>query len=131
MMSYSGFTFSVMVTTLSQPWMVCNVVVLVPAAVNTLSFQVSGKSLWQMVLSTGTAYVGFTVSVIVTTESQPWIVWSVVVWVPAAVKVTPFHTNGSSLSHTVSLSVTSYTGFTVNFSTVIESQPFNATSFCV
>ena len=56
-----GFTSNTIVTILSQPLTVGNVVTFVPAAVNTLSFHVNGNSFSQMVSLTVTSYVGKTV----------------------------------------------------------------------
>ena len=85
-----GNTTSVMATTESQPSTVGRVAFWVPAPVKTTPFQVWGSSLAQMVLVSVTEYVGFTSSVMATTESQPWTVWRVALRVPAPVKVTPF-----------------------------------------
>ena len=71
--------------------------------------------------------VGFTVTFKVTIESHPVTkLPKVVVWVPPTVKVNPFQSKGSSVSHTVVSVVLVNVGFTVTFNVAKLSQPDTA-----
>ena len=68
--------------------------------------------------------VGFTVTFSVAKLSQPvTALVSVDVCEPAAAKVNPFQSNGSSVSHTVVSVVLNQVGFTVTFNVAKLSQP--------
>ena len=68
--------------------------------------------------------VGFTVTFKVTIESQPVTkLPKVVVWVPPTVKVNPFQSKGSSVSHTVVSVVLVKVLFTFKFKVAKLSQP--------
>ena len=67
--------------------------------------------------------VGVTLKFKVATESQPAALVKVVVWLPAALNVKPFHAYGNWSSHIVILVVLVTVGVTVKFIVATESQP--------
>ena len=66
---------------------------------------------------------GFTVTVRLTMESQPRLVFRLAVYNPAAFTVRPFQVYGNWLAHTAWLILVTLSGFTVTVRLTIESQP--------
>ena len=120
-----GFTVTFNVAKLSQPDTaltkdaVCDSVV-----VNVKPFQLNGTSVSHTVVSVVESKVLFTLKFNVAKLSQPvTALVSVDVCEPAAAKVKPFQSNGSSVSHTVVSVVLNKVGFTVTFNVAKLSQP--------
>jgi heme-binding NEAT domain protein len=120
-----GFTVTFKVAKLSQPVTTpLNVAVCEPAAAKVKPFQSNGSSVSHTVVSVVLNKVGFTVTFKVAKLSQPVTTpLKVAVCEPAAAKVKPFQSNGSSVSHTVVSVVLNKVGFTVTFNVAKLSQP--------
>ena len=87
-------------------------------------FQSNGSSVSHTVVSVVLNKVGLTVTFNVAKLSQPVTTpLKVAVCEPATVKVKPFQSNGSSVSHTVVSVVLNKVGFTVTFNVAKLSQP--------
>src|SRR5687767_14659663 len=88
-----------------------------------MPFQRYGNWLVQMVAPVVSLRTVLTVSISVLTESQPAVLVSVSLYMPAALYVLPFHVYGSWLVQMVVLVVSRNTVFTVRMRLMIESQP--------
>ena len=86
----------------------------------------------QIVRSVVLVKVGFSITFKAAKESQPVTkLVKVAVWLPAAENVRPFHTKGSSVSHTVVSVLLVSVGFIVTFNVAKESQPVELTNVAV
>jgi hypothetical protein len=95
----------------------------VPAALMFVLFQRYGNWLVQIVALVVSLNTVFTVNIKLMIESQPLLLVSVSLYVPAALILVPFHLYGSWLVQMVVLVVSLNTLFTVNIKLIIESQP--------
>jgi hypothetical protein len=116
-------TVRMRVTMESQPRVVVSVSLNVPAVLIVFPFQLYGSWLVQMVVLVVSLSTLFTVNIRIAMESQPLVVLSVSLNVPAALIVFPFQLYGSWLVHIVVLVVSLSTLFTVNIKLIIESHP--------
>jgi hypothetical protein len=117
------FTVRMRVLMESQPALLVNVSLNVPAALMVLPFQLYGNWLVQIVVLVVSLRTLFTVNIKLVIESQPLLLVSVSLYVPAALMALPFQLYGSWLVHMVVLVVSLSTLFTVRMRVLIESQP--------
>src|SRR5688572_8567842 len=117
------FTVNIKLTIESQPLLLVSVSLYVPAALIVLPFQLYGSWLVQMVVLVVSLSMLFTVNIKLTIESQPLLLVSVSLYVPAVLMVLPFQLYGNWLVQMVVLVVSLNTLFTVNIKLIIESQP--------
>src|SRR5688572_24310308 len=95
----------------------------VPAALIFIPFQRYGNWLVQTVAVVVSLNAEFTVRIKLMIESQPLLLTSVSLYVPAALILMPFQRYGSWLVQTVALVVSLNIEFTVRIKLMIESQP--------
>src|ERR1044072_56739 len=107
----------------SQPLLLVSVSLYVPAALMFVPFQLYGNWLVQMVALVVSLSTLFTVRIKLVIESQPLLLMSVSLYVPAALILVPFQRYGSWLVQIVVLVVSRNTVFTVRIRLMIESQP--------
>src|SRR5665811_770358 len=119
----SGSISRFRVITESQPAAFSMVFSYVPPAVYVESFHTNGSSLPQMVMSVVLMVSGSISRFRVITESQPAAFSMVFSYVPPAVYVESFHTNGSSLPQIDMSVVLMVSGSISRFRVITESQP--------
>ena len=117
------FTVNIKLIIESQPLLLVRVSLYVPAALMLMPFQVYGNWLVQMVVLVVSLKILFTVRMRLIIESQPLVLVSVSLYVPAALICVAFHVYGNWLVQMVVLVVSLNTVFTVRMRLVIESQP--------
>jgi hypothetical protein len=117
------FTVKMRLVIESQPPLLVSVSLYVPAAVMLIPFQRYGNWLVQIVVLVVSLNTLFTVRIKLIIESQPALLVSVSLYVPAAVMLIPFQPYGSWLVQMVALVVSLNTEFTVRMRLMIESQP--------
>src|SRR6185436_3247119 len=126
-----GLTISVRVTTLSQPAALVNVCVAVPAAASVFWYHANGNWLAQIVAVVSPVTLGLTISVRVTTLSQPAALMNVCVAVPAALSVFWYHANGNWLAQMVAVVSPVTLGLTISVRVTTLSQPAALVNVCV
>src|ERR1044072_2063908 len=117
------FTVSMRLIIESQPALLVSVPLYVPAALMFVPFQLYGNWLVHTVALVVSLSTLFTVRMRLVIESQPALLVSVSLYVPAALMFVPFQLYGNWLVHTVALVVSRRTLFTVRIKLIIESQP--------
>src|ERR1044072_1865535 len=107
----------------SQTLLLVSVSLYVTAALMFVPFQLYGNWLVQMVVLVVSLSTVFTVRMRLMIESQPALLVSVSLYVPAALILVPFQLYGNWLVQMVVLVVSLSTVFTVRMRLMIESQP--------
>src|ERR1044072_1877830 len=117
------FTVRMRLVIESQPALLVSVSLYVPAALMFVPFQLYGNWLVHTVALVVSRRTLFTVRIKLIIESQPLLLVSVSLYVPAALYCVPFQVYGNWFVQTVALVVSLRTLFTVNIKFIIESHP--------